>query len=82
MIILLYTSMLWITEKKLETCTGSTVQKISVVLTANLSNIKCVTVTKHKTIAIHMCVVATKIQNGWPVKKIAFFELILTLISG
>ena len=41
-------------KKKLETCTGDTVEKLSDVLTANLSNLKCVTVMKHKTIAIHM----------------------------
>ena len=50
--------------KKIETSTGSTVQKLSVVLTTNLSNIQCVTVPKHKTIAIHMCVDASK-NHKW-----------------
>ena len=59
MIILLYTSNVMKYGRKLETCTGSTMLKLSVVLT-NLNNIKCVTVTKHKTIAIHMCLMLGK----------------------
>ena len=47
-------------------------QKILVVLTATLSNIKCVTITKHETIAIHMCIDASKIENGWPAKNLFF----------
>ena len=50
--------------KKIETSTGSTVQKLSVVLTTNLSNVQCMTVPKHKTIAIHMCVDASK-NHKW-----------------
>ena len=40
MIILLYTSDVMVErKKKLKTCTGTTVQKLSVVLTVNLSNV-------------------------------------------
>ena len=45
-------------RKKLNTCTGTTAQNLSVVLTVN-----CMTVTKHETIAIHTCIDAPKIQN-------------------
>ena len=55
----------------LYTCTsdGKKNRNLSMVLTANLSNIKCVTVAKFETIAIHMCIDASKIENGWPAKK-------------
>ena len=58
MIILLYTSNVMEEGKKLNTCTGTTVQNLSVVLTVN-----CMTITKHETIAIHTCIDAPKIQN-------------------
>ena len=38
-------------------------QKLSVVVTANSNNMKCMTITKHKTITIHTCVDASKMDG-------------------